>query len=105
MTCIIFASGIILPRTIVESKEYFEKVMQDYNQHRNVRNLRKNCKDEAIDYYWVMEYRKTYPNRKEDQAQTEPPFHATGHIREYDVFYMECRAIGVDYSRRSQFGA
>ncbi|MGM9777227.1 MAG: hypothetical protein ACI3ZD_02685 [Prevotella sp.] len=73
MTCIIFASGIILPRTIIESKEYFEKVMQDYNQHRNVRNLRKNCKDEAIDYYWVMEYRKTYPNRKEDQAQTEPP--------------------------------
>mgnify|MGYP007049998203 FL=1 len=34
----------------MESKEYFEKVMQDYNQHRNGRSLRKYCKDEAIDY-------------------------------------------------------
>ena len=31
----------------MESKEYFEKVMQDYNQHRNGRSLRKYCKDEA----------------------------------------------------------
>ena len=38
----------------MESKEYFEKVMQDYNQHRNGRSLRKYCKDEAIDYDWVI---------------------------------------------------
>ena len=31
----------------MESKEYFEKVMQDYNQHRNGRSLRKYCKDET----------------------------------------------------------
>ena len=31
----------------MESKEYFEKVMQDYNQHRNGRSLRKYCKDEG----------------------------------------------------------
>ena len=40
----------------MESKEYFEKVMQDYNQHRNGRSLRKYCKDEAIDYDWVIKF-------------------------------------------------
>lgn len=34
----------------METKEYFEKVMQDYNQHRKGRNLRKYCSDEGIDY-------------------------------------------------------
>ena len=42
----------------MESKEYFEKVMQDYNQHRNGRSLRKYCKDEAIDYDWVIKFKK-----------------------------------------------
>ena len=28
----------------MESKEYFEKVMQDYNQNRKGRSLRKYCK-------------------------------------------------------------
>lgn len=45
----------------MESKEYFEKVMQDYNQNRNVRSLRKYCKDEAND--WLIEFKKTYPSR------------------------------------------
>lgn len=53
----------------MESKEYFEKVMQEYNQHRNGRSLRKYCKDEAIDYNWVMEYKKNYPIKKEDNVQ------------------------------------
>ena len=42
----------------MESKEYFEKVMQDYNQHHNGRSLRKYCKDEAIDYDWVIKFKK-----------------------------------------------
>ena len=29
------------------TKEYFEKVMQDYNQNRKGRSLRKYCKEEA----------------------------------------------------------
>ena len=33
----------------MESKEYFEKVMQDYNQNRKERSLRKYCKDEAVE--------------------------------------------------------
>ncbi len=35
---------------IIETRKYFEKVMQDYNQNRNGRRLRKYCKNEAIDY-------------------------------------------------------
>lgn len=29
----------------IESKDYFEKVMQDYNRYRNCRSLRTYCKD------------------------------------------------------------
>ena len=43
----------------MESKEYFEKVMQDYNQNRKGRSLRKYCKDEAVDYDWLIQYKKT----------------------------------------------
>ena len=38
----------------METKEYFEKVMQDFNQHRNGRSLRKYCQDEGIDYKWLV---------------------------------------------------
>ena len=53
----------------MESKEYFEKVMQDYNQNRNGRSLRKYCKDEAIDYNWVIEYKKNYPLQGKKQPE------------------------------------
>ena len=45
----------------MESKEYCEKVMQDYNQNRKERSLRKYCKDEAVDYDWHIQYKKNYP--------------------------------------------
>ena len=44
----------------MESKEYVEKVMQDYNQNRKGRSLRKYCKDEAVDYDWLIEFKKSY---------------------------------------------
>ena len=44
----------------MESKEYFEKVMQEYNQNRSGRCLRKYCKDEAVDYDWLIQYKKYY---------------------------------------------
>ena len=46
----------------METKEYFEKVMQDFNQYRNGRSLRKYCQMEGIDYKWLQEYKKTYPH-------------------------------------------
>ena len=70
----------------MESKEYFEKIMQDYNQHRKGRSLRKYCKDEAVDYDWLIEFKKNYPPVSPKQTsssqdvflpvslQEEPPF-------------------------------
>ena len=53
----------------MESKEYFEKIMQDYNQNGKGRSLRKYCKDEAVDYNWLIEFRKTYPARSNDREK------------------------------------
>jgi len=66
----------------METKEYFEKVMQDFrsamplgsskNQHRHGRSLRKYCQDEGIDYKWLQEYKRTYPNETKPVQQSEP---------------------------------
>ena len=58
----------------METREYFEKVMQDYNQHRNGRSLRKYCTDEAVDYNWLMEYKKTYSAMKPQKVQPSQSF-------------------------------
>ena len=34
--------------------------MQDYNQNRKGRSLRKYCKDEAVNYDWLIEFKKSY---------------------------------------------
>ena len=52
----------------METKEYFEKVMQDFNQNRKGRNLRKYCNDEGIDYKWLSEYKRTYRTTKTASA-------------------------------------
>ena len=66
----------------METKEYFEKVMQDFrsamplgsskNQHRNGRCLRKYCQDEGIDYKWLQEYKRTYPNETKPVQESKP---------------------------------
>ena len=58
----------------METREYFEKVMQDYNQNRNGRSLRKYCKDEAVDYNWLMEFKKTYSASKPQIQQPTQSF-------------------------------
>ena len=52
----------------METKEDFEKVMQDFNQNRKGRNLRKYCNDEGIDYKWLSEYKRTYGATKTASA-------------------------------------
>lgn len=42
----------------MEAKEYFEKVMQDFNQNRKGRSLRKYCSDEGVDYKRLSEYKR-----------------------------------------------
>ena len=66
----------------METKEYFERVMQDYrstmslalgkNQHRNGRSLRKYCQDEGIDYKWLQDYKKSYPNEPRPVQKPAP---------------------------------
>ena len=58
----------------MESKEYFEKVMQDYNQNRKGRSLRKYCKDEAVDYDWLIQYKKNYPLQEKLQEPSQDAF-------------------------------
>ena len=57
----------------METKEYFEKVMQDFNQNRRGRNLRKYCSDEGIDYKWLSEYKKQYYSSKGKVEKEEEP--------------------------------
>lgn len=63
----------------MESKEYFEKVMQDYNQNRKGRSLRKYCKDEAVDYDWLIQYKKNYSLQEKQQELLQDAF--TGIIK------------------------
>jgi hypothetical protein len=76
----------------METREYYEKVMLDYrsamplgsskNQNRNGRSLRNilasrwwqaakpSGKDEAVDYNWLMEFKKTYSASKPVEQQS-----------------------------------
>ena len=56
-----------------EGEKYFEKVMQDFNQNRKGRNLRKYCNDEGIDYKWLSEYKRTYGATKPLSSQKSSP--------------------------------
>lgn len=52
----------------MESKEYFEKVMQDYNQNGKGHNLRKYYKDEALGT------RRTIHRQKKDSEEPRDSF-------------------------------
>ena len=57
----------------MDSKAYFEKVMQDFNQYREGRSLRKYCADEGIDYEWVIKYKKSYPGKRNAEEKPVAP--------------------------------
>ena len=57
----------------MDSKAYFEKVMQDFNQFREGRSLRKYCSDEGIDYNWVIKYKKEYPGKRNEEENPVAP--------------------------------
>lgn len=54
--------------------------MLDYNQNRKGRTLRKYCKDEAIDYDWLIKYKKSYP----DNVPPKPTPEAQSFEDEYE---------------------
>ena len=39
---------------------------------RNGRSLRKYCQDEGIDYKWLQEYKRTYPNETKPVQESKP---------------------------------
>lgn len=53
----------------METREYFESVMQGFNQNRNGRSLRTYCVDNGVDYKWLTNYKKSYSaiNSSEEQ--------------------------------------
>ena len=73
--------------------------MQDFNQYRNGRSLRKYCQMEGIDYKWLQEYKKTYPHESksaqaaahdgqsfiplvvEDEKESPKPVWQVSHLR------------------------
>ena len=78
----------------METKEYFEKVMQDFNQNRKGRSLRKYCSDEGVDYKWQSEYKRQYPSTSVHAKESEVPsmtpltvvdecFSVSSHFRPY----------------------
>ena len=44
----------------METKKKKKKVIQEYNQNGKGRSLRKYCKEEAVDYDWLIEFKKSY---------------------------------------------
>ena len=66
----------------MDSKAYFEKVMQDFNQFRNGRSLRKYCTDEGIDYNWVIKFKKAYPGKCDEEGSPAPLGFVPGTVKE-----------------------
>ena len=66
----------------MDSKAYFEKVMQDFNQFRNGRSLRKYCTDEGIDYNWVIKFKKAYPGKCDEEESPAPLGFVTVTVKE-----------------------
>lgn len=58
----------------METREYFESVMQGFNQNRNGRSLRSYCIDNGIDYKWLTEYKKTYSSSKKPEKSSPVGF-------------------------------
>ena len=66
----------------METREYFESVMQGFNQNRNGRSLRKYCIDNGIDYKWLVEYKKTYTASKKPEQSSPVGFTSLDVIEE-----------------------
>ena len=76
-----------------EGEKYFEKVMQDFNQNRKGRNLRKYCKDEGIDYKWLSEYKRTYGATKTASATKNKVSKKDGVVDDFDMESKECTIV------------
>ena len=51
------------------SKKYYEDKLRDFNKYRRGRTLAQFCKDEGIDYDWMLKAKRKYSGRAQ---QTSP---------------------------------
>lgn len=51
----------------MDSKAYFEKVMQDLYRFSKDRSLWNYCTDEEADYNWVIKLKKAYPGKRDEK--------------------------------------
>lgn len=77
----------------METREYFESVMQGFNQNRNGRSLRKYCVDNGIDYKWLTDYKKSYSAIKSNEEQSTSGFTQLDVIDEKSTLQEECPRI------------
>lgn len=65
-----YLCGHIPKHTIMDtSKKYYEDKIQEFNRHRRGRTLSQFCRDEGIDYEWMLKAKRKYSGR----AQQTPP--------------------------------
>ena len=61
-------------------KKYYEDIMADFNKYRHGRNFFQFCKDEYVDYKWLLSlqrqynYEKSHPEVKNEDNLTRNDF-------------------------------
>lgn len=48
------------------SRKYYEDKIREFNQYRRGRTLQQFCKDEGIDYKWMLRAKKEYAGKGND---------------------------------------
>lgn len=53
------------------SKNYYESVMRDYKAYARGRSLEQYCRDEAVEYSWILKAQKQYGDIPEDKPRNK----------------------------------
>ena len=53
------------------SKKYYEDKIRDFNKYRRGRTLAQFCKDEGIDYDWMLKAKRKYSGRAQHGSPEE----------------------------------
>ena len=53
------------------SKKYYEDKIRDFNKYRRGRTLAQFCKDEGIDYDWMLKAKRKYSGRAQQGSPEE----------------------------------
>lgn len=51
------------------SRKYYEDTILDFNRRRRGRSLCQFCKDEGIDYQWILKAKRKYSGRTQDAEE------------------------------------